>query len=83
MSVQVESKSDRLIDSIELFQRESRDSLFDQDFRQSGNIIQIRDTTSRHTVTTIQQDFNGNISNRTSDRRHRNRSTYPIGRIAA
>jgi hypothetical protein len=59
MSVQVESKSDRLIDSLDLFQRESRDSLFDQDFRHSGNIIQIHDTTSRHTVTTIQQDFNG------------------------
>src|SRR5215471_13009712 len=49
--VQVQSKSDRFIDSLDLFRREGCDSLFDQDFRQSGNIIQIDHATSRHSVT--------------------------------
>ncbi|HZA55049.1 MAG TPA: hypothetical protein VE616_12430, partial [Candidatus Udaeobacter sp.] len=44
-SVQVQSKSDRLIDLLDLFRRESRDSLLDQNFRQSGDVVKM--TTQR------------------------------------
>ena len=41
----VQSKSDRLIDLLDLFRRESRDSLLDQNFRQSGDVVKM--TTQR------------------------------------
>jgi len=53
-----QSESDRLIDLLDLFRRESCDSLLDQNFRQSGDVVQIGHATSWHAVTSIQNNFN-------------------------
>ena len=82
-SLQVQSKSDRLINLLDLFRRESRDPLLDQNFRQSRDIVKIDHATSRHAVTSIQDNFNWDISNGTCDRRDRNGGAYAIRRIAA
>lgn len=75
-SVQVQSKSDRLINLLDLFRRKSRYALLDQNFRQSRDIVKIDHATSRHAVTSIQDNFNGDISNGARDRRNRNRGAY-------
>jgi len=82
-SIQVQSESDRLINLLDLVRRKSRDLLLYQDFRQSRDVIKIDHAASRHAVTSIQDNLNGNSSNGTRDRRDRNRSAYVIRRIAA
>ena len=82
-SVEIQSKPGCLIDLLDLFHRESRDSLLNQNLRQSGDVIEIDHATSWHVVTSIQNNFHGNISNGTSDGPNRNCGTCTIRRIAA
>jgi len=51
--VQIQGKSYRLVDLLDLFHRESGDSLLDQNLRQSGDVVKIDHATSRHAVTSV------------------------------
>ena len=53
MLVQIKSKSNGLIDLLNIVRRESRDALLDQNFRQSRNIIKINDATNGHAIPSI------------------------------
>jgi len=68
---------------MDLFGRKRGDALLDKRFWQSGDIVEVHDATSRHTIALIQKHLDWYGAYRARYRRNGNNGPHPVGCIAA